>query len=243
VYGGGGNSGAYYTHDFIELFNAGVTAVDISGWSVQYASTAGSTWQTTELNGTIQPGYYYLVQQAQGSGGTAPLPTPDAIGAIPMSSINGKVALVNNSTALSGTCPEDGIVDFIGYGTANCFEGSGAAPALTNTTAALRADGGCTDTDNNAADFAAGTPTPRNSSSPSHSCSGAPTVIETEPANGTTHVAADAVITIQFDEPVTVTAEWFALQCSRSSFVTGATSPAGPTTGYTITPAGAFPST
>lgn len=38
VHGGGGNSGAVYKQDFIELFNKGTTAVSIAGWSVQYAS-------------------------------------------------------------------------------------------------------------------------------------------------------------------------------------------------------------
>src|SRR5690349_17875690 len=59
VYGGGGNSGATYTNDFIELFNPGTTAVDVSGWSVQYASATGSMWQKTALSGTLQPGQYY----------------------------------------------------------------------------------------------------------------------------------------------------------------------------------------
>jgi hypothetical protein len=39
LYGAGGNSGATYRNDFIELFNAGGSAVDVSAWSVQYAST------------------------------------------------------------------------------------------------------------------------------------------------------------------------------------------------------------
>ena len=37
VYGGGGNSGATYVDDFIEIFNRGSTAVNLSGWSLQYA--------------------------------------------------------------------------------------------------------------------------------------------------------------------------------------------------------------
>jgi uncharacterized protein len=174
VYGGGGNSGATYTHDFIELFNRGTTLVDVAGWSVQYASATGSTWQVTALSGAIQPGQYYLIQQAQGAGGTTPLPTPDATGTIPMSATNGKVALVSNITNLSGTCPSGaGIVDFVGFGgTANCFEGSGPTPTLSNTTAALRKAGGCTDTDDNAADFAADMPAPRNTASPFNNCSG-----------------------------------------------------------------------
>ncbi|HWB95260.1 MAG TPA: lamin tail domain-containing protein, partial [Bryobacteraceae bacterium] len=67
VYGGGGNSGATLRNDFIELFNSGDTAVSLSGWSVQYQSAAGSgTWQVTPLSGSIAPGRYYLVQEAQG---------------------------------------------------------------------------------------------------------------------------------------------------------------------------------
>ncbi|MGE5357526.1 MAG: lamin tail domain-containing protein [Bacteroidales bacterium] len=162
VYGGGGNSGATYKNDFIELFNVGASPVDVTGWTVQYASSAGSTWQKTTLNGTIQPGHYYLVQEAQGSGGTVSLPTPDASGAIAMSATAGKVALVGDSTTLAGTCPT-GLVDFVGFGGANCSETS-PTPTLSNTTAALRKGGGVTDTDNNSADFTVGAPTPRNSS-------------------------------------------------------------------------------
>ena len=70
VYGGGGNAGATLTHDFIELFNRGSAPIDLTNWSVQYASSTGSTWQSTPLSGTLQPGQYYLVQQALGTGGT-----------------------------------------------------------------------------------------------------------------------------------------------------------------------------
>ncbi|MGH8056318.1 MAG: lamin tail domain-containing protein, partial [Candidatus Entotheonellia bacterium] len=65
VYGGGGNSGATLKNDFIELFNRGTTSVDVSGWSVQYAATTGTNWQRTNLSGTIPPGGYYLVKEAQ----------------------------------------------------------------------------------------------------------------------------------------------------------------------------------
>ncbi len=172
VYGGGGNSGATYTHDFVELFNRGSAPVSLAGWSVQYASSAGSTWATTGVSGTIQPGQYYLVQQAQGAGGTTPLPTPDAIGTTAMSGTNGKVALVNSTTALSGTCPA--AVDFVGYGSsANCFEGA-ATGTLSNTTAASRNGDGCTETDNNSTDFTIGAPAPRNSASPLNPCGGPP---------------------------------------------------------------------
>src|SRR2546428_6413817 len=47
VYGGGVNSGATFKNDFIELFNRGAAAVSVTGWSVQYASSAGTSWQVT----------------------------------------------------------------------------------------------------------------------------------------------------------------------------------------------------
>ncbi len=172
VYGGGGNSGATLTNDFIELFNSGSAPVSVTGWSVQYASSAGSTWQKTDLGGTIPPGGYYLVQEAQGAGGTVSLPTPDATGAIAMSGTSAKVALVDSATLLSGTCP-GGVVDLVGFGAANCFEGAAATPALSNTTAALRNDSGCAETDNNNVDFTVTAPAPRNSASGLHLCTGA----------------------------------------------------------------------
>jgi predicted extracellular nuclease len=46
VYGGGGNSGAPLRNDFIELFNAGSSPVDLSAYSVQYASSTGSSWSS-----------------------------------------------------------------------------------------------------------------------------------------------------------------------------------------------------
>jgi predicted extracellular nuclease len=171
LYGGGGNAGATLTNDFIELFNATGAPISVGGWSVQYASAAGTSWQVTPLAGTIPAGGYYLVQEGAGAGGTQPLPAPDATGAILMSATSGKVILSASATALSGACPA-GTVDLVGYGAANCFEGSAAVPALTNTTAAIRDGGGCVDTDDNFADFTTGTPLPRNSSTALSACSG-----------------------------------------------------------------------
>jgi uncharacterized protein len=163
VYGGGGNSGATLKNDFIELYNRSGAAVDIGGWSVQYASATGTTWQVTSIPaGTSLPsGRYFLVRQAFGAGGSVDI-NADVTGTIAMSGSSGKVALASDATALAGANPASGaVVDRVGYGTANGFEGSGAAPGLTNTTAAFRAGGGATDTDNNAADFSVGTPAPR----------------------------------------------------------------------------------
>jgi hypothetical protein len=94
---------------------------------------------------------------------------PDAMATVELNAGNGKVALVNSSAPLSGTCTatSSGVVDFVGYGnSAGCYEGSGPAASPSNTTSILRASGGFIETDNNATDFDAGAPSPRNSGSP-----------------------------------------------------------------------------
>ncbi len=180
VYGGGGNSGSTYTNDFIELYNQSTSPVDISSWSIQQASaTISTTWNITNLcpaNGSciLQPGHYYLVQESQGTSGTTPLPAADITGTLAMGAASGKVALVKNTTPISGACPSStDIADIVGYGGSapTCFETTAVA-ALTNTTAAVRKGNGCVDTDNNTNDFLIIGPSPRNSSAPANVCGG-----------------------------------------------------------------------
>jgi uncharacterized protein (TIGR03437 family) len=173
IFGGGGNAGAPFRNDYIEIFNAGNVPVDLTGWSVQYASATASTWAVTPLTAvTLLPGRYYLVQESSGGSNGAALTAPDAAGTIAMAAGSGKVALVRHANALTGACPNDSaIVDFAGYGnTANCFRGAAPAAAPSNTTALRRAGSGCIDTRNNVADFSTGTPSPRNSNSPAAPC-------------------------------------------------------------------------
>ncbi len=164
VYGGGGNSGAPWKNDFIELYNLGTTTVDLTGWSVQWTSATGTSWSVTTLSGSINPGQYYLIQEAAGSGAAPALPTPDATGTFTMGGTSGKIALSNATTALTGACPSGAaVIDLVGYGTtANCYEGTGPTAAPSNTTSVIRKTGGCTETDNNASDFETTTPIPRN---------------------------------------------------------------------------------
>ena len=172
IYGGGGNTGATYKSDFVELHNRGDTPASLSGWSVQYASAAGSTWLVTNLKGTIAPGAYYLVQGASGNNGVA-LPAADAVGMTNMSATAGKVALVKATAALTGGCPSGAsIVDFVGFGTtATCAEGSDPGPSgSSNTQSIQRAGGACVDTNDNKTDFTAGAVAPRNTSSPPLTC-------------------------------------------------------------------------
>ena len=71
VYGGGGNSGAQLTNDFIELYNPTDQPISLDGWSVQYLSAKGTTSASTAaLSGSIAPHGYYLIKAGKGSGGT-----------------------------------------------------------------------------------------------------------------------------------------------------------------------------
>ncbi len=181
IYGGGGNSGALYRNDFIELFNRGTAPVDMSEWTVQYASATGTSWDRTNLGGVIEPGRYYLVQEAQGNGGTISLPTWDASGGINLSATAGKLALVKNASVLSGAAPSGShIADFVGYGNANYAKGNPVS-TLSNTTAALRRSNGCADTSNNSADFSVVSPAPRNRGSGTNLCSPLPPAPPTGP--------------------------------------------------------------
>jgi len=173
VYGGGGNSGASFRNDFVELFNRGSNTVHFDGWSIQYASAAGTSWQVAPLSGQVNPGEYYLVQLASGGANGEALPAADDFGTLNLSASAGKVAVLTATTPLSGTCPSNiAIIDLVGYGnTASCFEGTNQAPGGSNTRAVLRASGGCVDTGENAADFFAAAPLPRNRASSVNDCS------------------------------------------------------------------------
>ncbi len=173
VYGAGGTVGATYKNDFIEIFNPTGASVSLTNWSIQYAATGGATWTITPLAGSIGAGKYFLIAMAGGSFG-ANLPTADLTGATNMSTNAGKVALVNSTSAVVGSCPVGGatVIDFVGYGTGtNCYEGaSGPTPTTTTTAAAFRANNGCIDNNNNAIDFYLAVPNPRNSASAANLC-------------------------------------------------------------------------
>ena len=185
VYGGGGNSGATFQNDFVELFNAGGAAQDLSSWSIQYASATGTgqlgvTNQIAPLTGSIAPGQYYLVKLRSTAAVGALLPTADVTYLnVDMAAGSGKVALVNQATSLGcngGSTPcsdeqKSHIIDLVGYGTANYFE-TAPTPTLSSSKSARRVDR-CVDTQNNAADFTTDPSpplAPRNSSSPIAPC-------------------------------------------------------------------------
>ena len=171
AYGGGGNSGSVYKNDFVELYNPTDSVVDISGWTLFYASatgsfsTASSACITFPAGTTIGAGKYFLIKLAPGTGGTTDLPTSDATNTtILVGASSFKFALCNNGTAPTSATGSN-VVDFVGAGTtANLYEGTGRAPAPSNT-ASITRNSTHVDTNDNAADFSTSTPpTPTNSS-------------------------------------------------------------------------------
>lgn len=188
VYGGGGEVGAAYTNDFVELFNHGSSPVSLAGWSIQYASASGGglfgaadILITPLPDVTLAPGQYLLVEASSASTlYGASLPAPDAADPtpLPLGVAGGKVALVSDAAPLgcnggSRACTASQlarVVDLVGYGPANFAEGAAPAPSPSAALAVVRKNAGCAETDSNGADFALGPPAPRNSSSAFHTC-------------------------------------------------------------------------
>jgi endonuclease G len=239
IYGGGGNAGATFQNDYVELFNAGTVPFDLGGWTIQYASSTGTTWQVQPLGGLVQPGEYYLISLAAGNETRPPLPvTPNVSGSINMSGTTGKVALVNGGDPLDG-CPStgtDGVVDLVGYGTANCREGASNAPAPSNTTAIFRKNGGYTDTNVNGADFQTGAPNPRRDAVISEI---GPYVLNVDPRKNATTAPRDLSITVNFTESVEVAGAWYDINCVSTGSHNSATV-AGSGSFRIITPNDAF---
>jgi hypothetical protein len=193
VYGGGGGSGTYL-YDYVELFNSSGSAVNIGGWSIQYGSSAGTSFGSTAANmaiipvgTTIGPCGYFLAQVGPAGTAGVVLPvTPDFVNTAgpSMSQSAGKVALINNSTgnnACSGNTVGGIYVDVVAYG-GNCFE-TAAALGTSNATVAVRNGAGTVDTDNNSLDITiqgTGVTTIHNSASPQNAaCLATPTMPST----------------------------------------------------------------
>ncbi len=180
VYGGGGNSGATYTNDFVELYNTSGSPISLNGKSLQYRASATLTVPTNLFslpNTTVGPGEHYLVQCAGGPNGV-PLPQPadTTACALNLSGTSGQIFLASVTTGViaqtNGAAPwtfNSNVIDFVGFGAnAAVYEGAGRTPTLSNTTGATRT-APFTDTDNNNTDFTATasmTPTPKPASGP-----------------------------------------------------------------------------
>jgi hypothetical protein len=184
IYTRGGEPGALFQNDFVEIFNRGSSDVDMNGWGLNIrtsdaVASAVLVRFSSNISLPVAPGRYALVKLSGGTDGQ-PLPLTFfdlSLSPIPisLSGAGGEVALLrpNGSIPFFGcpTAQSAGVADYVGYGTGiTCFEGT-AAPAPTLTTALLRMGGGCTDVDNNLLDFRVGVPNPRSFSTAAAPCS------------------------------------------------------------------------
>ncbi|PWN02906.1 hypothetical protein DJ010_10975 [Nocardioides silvaticus] len=176
VYGGGGNSNATFTNDFIELYNSSAGPISLNGKSLQYraAATTGAATNVFSLpNVEVGPGEHYLVQCAGGATGV-PLPQPaDTTSCgLNLSGTAGQIYLVNGTAGIAAQTNAAApwtfaasVIDFVGFGgTAAIYEGAGRTPSLANNTQSVSRDATGTDTDNNNTDFTVTsppTPTPK----------------------------------------------------------------------------------
>jgi uncharacterized protein len=215
--------------EFVELTNAGSSAVDISGWKLQgCAAATGAASDRATVPGTVvlQAGEHYLFVNNNASGpysGTVPGDRTYGTG---FSDGAGARIVTGSGTVVDGVGGD-------GVGGTQCREGIGISgmPTVNGDQSYERKLGGTLDTDNNASDFAGPKPgNPQNHAA----ADAAPSVAATVPADGAGNVAVDTTLQITFSEAVGVTGTWFAVSCSTSGDHTAAVS-GGPTT-FTLDP-------
>lgn len=237
VYGGGGNSGAPLTHDYVELFNRGTKAVSLKGKSLQVTGDKFDFDATKKLDlpeASIEPGGYFLVQLAATvrDGGAAgpdapkPLPKADFEGDLLLGSKGGKVALVPSDKLLDACggearCESPDIIDFLGFGAASQSE-TFPLGEISNTTAATREVEGCKDTGSNVVDFKTKAPAPRNSASPKVDCA---KLLASQPDGGPAGNSAALVLVneVDFNPPGAKDApyEYIELLCTKDAPLDG----------------------
>src|SRR6185436_2977418 len=185
VYARGGEPGAIYQSDFVELFNRGNTTVDLNGWSLTIDAFDGSSFSRVGIrfvsSGSIPipPGAHLLLQFVGSGTNGQPLNGDIPVPFSGLGSTGGHIVLVAKDQVAPVGCPAlpdptGAIVDYVGYGNATCAEGA-VAPLPPATKALLRIGGGCTDTDNNFNDFSLADPSPRGFTSPLAPCGAQPT--------------------------------------------------------------------
>jgi hypothetical protein len=191
VYGGGGNVGAAYGRDFVEVFNRSKAAVDLTGWKVQYSPSTSDRWSSTALTGSVAPYRYYLVALGGGSSGGASLPAADASGSTNLSASAGVVRILNASGV---------VVDLVGYGSGTTQSETHPGPGSSDSTkSTARKRGGCTDTDSNASDFEVLAAKPHNHSATFNRCD-APPALNTV-GNQAAHSGSQLTFTLSAFDP------------------------------------------
>lgn len=151
IYGGGGNNGATYKSDFIELYNTTSDNINIGGWCLYYsAATSSATNLKYEFpaNTTVKANSYFLVKGGDGTG-TQPAWNIafDVTSTLNLSGSAGKVILLKRNTVFNLSTPPTieeivnnvDFMDYVPFGTSAIpIWGSAMSSNTTNTTSARR---------------------------------------------------------------------------------------------------------
>ncbi|WIB35859.1 lamin tail domain-containing protein [Curtobacterium sp. MCJR17_043] len=167
----GGSANAFFNQKFVEIANPTASPVTLDGWSLQYrAATSTGAFSTSALEGTVPANGTFLVSMA-GNGSEpagADLPAADDTASLNPSGTTGTLVLADRTAALTlpagpvatGTA---GVVDLLGYGASNTFEGTVRTVTGANAVPNGLVRAGTADTDVNGTDFTVTTTvTPRN---------------------------------------------------------------------------------
>jgi hypothetical protein len=169
--GAGGSS-----DDFIELYNPTDTAVSLAGWSIQkQAASSTATIYKKALAGTIPAKGHYLIVRGDTDTSQALKDMADILTAATFSlASDNAIFLVNDDVNITDKTDAN-IVDFLGFGKAENYEGIASASNPAEGKSLVREPEG-DDTDNNSLDFVVLAPTPQPAT---------PTVTEPKDLGGT----------------------------------------------------------
>src|SRR5690242_20303400 len=113
IYTRGGEPGAAFQNDYIELFNRGQTTVDISGWSLNISNFAGVP-PNIQISSTnirfisssgilISPGAHFLFKFGGSGSNGQPINTADlTLNPVPISDVGGQIVLLDKDKTQIG---------------------------------------------------------------------------------------------------------------------------------------------
>jgi hypothetical protein len=188
---------------WFELYNTTTSSVDLGSAGLRFyrIGNCDAAWTTNTANsfslaGTIPANGYFVVGIGAGIPGNE-----DFVGNFSSLTDNNCVFLTKSATRPSSLA-DSSIIDFVGWGTATAYSGSGQAANLTNGSVLQRFPNGNTDTNNNTAfsllTSCAGSSKITNTASCLDSTP--PTIFSTNPANAATGVSINSTIAITFSE-------------------------------------------
>ena len=233
VYGGGGNTGATFTNDFIEIFNRGTSSVDLDAYSLQYASATGqgtsartapsrpSCRRSRPRAGPVRARARGLGRRERRSASTR---GRDRHGSDQHGGRRGEGRARHRRPGSAATGAR-----LVRRDRARAdrrsrrlrereLRGPGGCADPDRNDRGGAEPGGHVDTDNNLADHSGGADAAQHRHD-ARAVRGdaAPSVTSTTPANGATGVALDLDITVGFSENVNVTGSWFTpISCASS---------------------------